>query len=161
MNVVTTRFGVIQAPDSLAVRMVDGLVGYRGHTRFIHLADPVAVGLSWLQSLEAPELAFALVPPPLAVADYHLELRPGDLQSLELDDERSALTYLILNRGDDGGLAVNLQGPLLFNPARRLGRQVVLTSRRYAVRFPIGGRQALPMTPAAPARELRPLRAIA
>ena len=44
---------------------------------------------------------------------------------------------MILNRGEGGGLTVNLQGPLVFNPVRRLGRQLVLTSSRYAVRYPL------------------------
>ena len=52
-------------------------------------------------------------------------------------DERSALIYVILNRGEGGGLTVNLQGPLVFNPVSRLGRQLVLTSSRYAVRYPL------------------------
>ena len=45
--------------------------------------------------------------------------------------------YVILNRGEGGGLTVNLQGPLVFNPVRRLGRQLVLTSSRYPVRYPL------------------------
>src|SRR5205085_12368793 len=76
---------------------------------------------------------------PPAIGDYRVELRPGDRAALELDEERSALTYVILNRGDGGGLTVNLQGPLVFNPMRRLGRQLVLTSSRYAVRYPLAG----------------------
>jgi flagellar assembly factor FliW len=59
-----------------------------------------------------------------------------------LDEERSALVYVILNRGEGGGLTVNLQGPLVFNPVRRLGRQLVLTSSRYAVRYPLDPSQA-------------------
>ena len=82
--------------------------------------------------------------PPLAVSDYRVELRPGDRAALELDEERSALVYVILNRGDGGGLTVNLQGPLVFNPVRRLGRQMVLTSSRYAVRYPLDGQVPAP-----------------
>ena len=73
----------------------------------------------------------------MAVGDYRVEIRQGDRAALELDDERSALIYVILNRGDGGGLTVNLQGPLVFNPIRRLGRQLVLTSSRYPVRYPL------------------------
>ena len=138
MHIVTTRFGLIQAAESDLIRMPDGLVGFRSHTLFIQLPDPEVAGLTWLQSVTSPELAFGLVPPPMAIGDYRIELRPGDLASLELDDERSALVYVILNRGDNGGLTVNLQGPLVFNPTRRLGRQLVLTSSRYAVRYPLG-----------------------
>ena len=137
MNIVTTRFGLIQAQESDLIRFPEGLVGFRSFTQFVLLPDPVVAGLSWLQSVTAPDLAFALIAPPLAVSDYRVELRPGDRSALELDEERSALVYVILNRGDGGGLTVNLQGPVVLNPVRRLARQLVLTSSRYAVRFPL------------------------
>ncbi len=144
MNIVTTRFGMIQATESELIRIPEGLIGFRSFTQFVHLPDSEVQGLSWLQSVTAPELAFGLVAPPLAVRDYRVELRPGDRAALELDDERSALIYVILNRGEGGGLTVNLQGPLVFNLARRLGRQLVLTSSRYAVRYPLEGASSEP-----------------
>lgn len=137
MNVVTTRFGMIQVSDSDVIRVPDGLVGFRGFTQFVLWADREVRGLSWLQCTTAPELAFALIPPPAAVADYKVDLRAGDRAALESEDERDLQIYVILNRGDGGGLTVNLQGPVVINPRRRLGRQMVLTSSRYAVRFPL------------------------
>ena len=157
MNIVTTRFGLIHASDSELLRIPDGLVGFRSFTQYVQLPDPVVAGLSWLQSVTAPELAFGLIAPPLAVSDYRIELRPGDRAALELEEERAALVYVILNRGDGGGLTVNLQGPLVFNPVRRLGRQLVLTSSRYAVRYPLTGQAAAPTLLPAPS----PLRATA
>jgi len=139
VNIVTTRFGLVQVQESDLFRIPDGLVGFRAFTQFALLPDPEVAGLLWLQSATAAELAFGLIAPPLAIGDYRIELRPGDRTALELDEERSALTYVILNRGDGGGLTVNLQGPLVFNMARRLGRQLVLTSSRYAVRYPLAG----------------------
>ena len=47
--------------------MPDGLVGFRSQTLFIELPDPEVAGLSWLQSVTSPELAFGLVPPPMAI----------------------------------------------------------------------------------------------
>jgi flagellar assembly factor FliW len=142
VNIVTTRFGLIQASEADLIRIPEGLVGFRQFTQFVLFTDPVAAGLSWLQSVTAPELAFGLVAPPLAISDYRIELRPGDRTALELDDERSALIYVILNRGEGGGLTVNLQGPLVINAVSRLGRQLVLTSSRYAVRYPLDGQPA-------------------
>ncbi len=152
MNIVTTRFGLVHVPESEVIRIPDGLVGFRSFSQYVHLPDPVVAGLSWLQSVTAPELAFGLIPPPLAVSDYRIELRPGDRAALELDEERSALVYVILNRGEGGGLTANLQGPLVFNPARRLGRQLVLTSSRYAVKFPLDGRIPAPILLPGPAQ---------
>ncbi len=137
MNIITTRFGLIQASESEIYRIPEGLLGFRSYTQYLHLPDPVTSGLSWLQSTTAPDLAFGLVAPPLAVSDYRIELRPGDKAALELNDERTAMIYVVLNRSGGGGLTVNLQGPLVFNPVRRLGRQLVLTSSRYPVRYPL------------------------
>jgi len=144
VNIITTRFGLIQASESEFIRIADGLVGFRSFTQYVLLPDTVAGGLTWLQSVTAPELAFGLIAPPQAVADYRVELRPGDRAALELDEERSALVYVILNRGEGGGLTANLQGPLVFNPAKRLGRQLVLTSSRFAVRYPLSGQVQVP-----------------
>src|SRR3954451_5304730 len=137
--------------------MPDCLVGFRSSPHFAHLPHPLVAGLTWLQSVTAPELAFGLIAPPLAISDYRVELRPGDRAALELSDERSALIYVILNRGEGGGLTVNLQGALVFNPACRLGRQLVLTSSRYAVRYPLESQASAPTLLPGPS----PLRATA
>lgn len=137
MNVVTTRFGTIQVAEADLVRIGDGLVGFRGYTQFVLWADPEVRGLTWLQSTVAPDLAFGLVTPPASAADYKVDLRPGDRASLELEDDRDLQVYVILNRGEGGGLTVNLQGPVVINKRRRLGRQMVLTSSRHAVRYPL------------------------
>ena len=144
MNILTTRFGLIPACETDVITIPEGLLGFRSFLHYVLLPDPVVMGLSWLQSLTAPELAFGLVAPPLAVVDYRVEIRQGDRAALELDDERSALIYVILNRGEGGGLTVNLQGPLVFNPLRHLGRQLVLTSSRYPVRYPLDTAQNTP-----------------
>lgn len=139
MNIVTTRFGLVQATEADLIRVPDGLIGFRSFTQYVLLPDSGAAGLSWLQSTTAPELAFGLVLPPPSAGDYRVDLRPGDRAALELDEGREALVYVILNRGEGGGLTVNLQGPVVVNPRRRLARQLVLTSSRYAVRFPLEG----------------------
>jgi flagellar assembly factor FliW len=142
VNIVTTRFGLVRASETDLIRFPDGLIGFRSCTQYVLIPDPEVKGLSWLQSATAPELAFGLVAPPLALDEYRVELRPGDLSALEMDDERSALVYVILNRGEGGGLTVNLQGPVVIHPLRRLGRQLVLTSSRFAVRYPLGDRHS-------------------
>jgi flagellar assembly factor FliW len=159
VNILTTRFGLVPACETDLITIPEGLLGFRSFIHYVLLPDPVVMGLSWLQSLTAPELAFGLVAPPMAVPDYRVEIRQGDRAALELDDERSALIYVILNRGEGGGLTVNLQGPLVFNPIRRLGRQLVLTSSRYPVRYPLDTGACTPAPNLLPG--LSPLRATA
>ena len=75
----------------------------------------------------------------VAVGQEHLlcfadGLSPGDRAALELDEERSALVSVILNRGEGGGLTVNLQGPLVINTLNRIGEQLVLADKRWETR---------------------------
>jgi flagellar assembly factor FliW len=63
MNVMTSRFGSLNVQESDVVRLTEGLVGFRSSTQFLLLADQKVDGLYWLQSLDTPELAFALVTP--------------------------------------------------------------------------------------------------
>lgn len=143
MIINTTRFGPIQARHEDLFLIPDGLVGFRGYHQFVLWSDPEVGPLAWLQSATEASLAFALVRPSLAVADYRVELRPGDRTALELGEADEPTVMVILNRGEQG-LTVNLQGPLVLNPARRLARQLVLTSSRYAVRYPLDAAMASP-----------------
>ncbi len=151
VNIVTTRFGLMTALEADLVRFPEGLVGFRSLTRFVLLPDAQVAGLVWLQSAEVADVAFALISPSWAVPDYQVELRPGDRASLELSDDQAARVFVILNRTESGGLTVNLQGPVVLNPSRRLGRQLVLTSSRYAVRYSLDG---MPTSPGIPGRSV-------
>jgi flagellar assembly factor FliW len=136
VNIVTTRFGPLTVRTEEVILIPDGLVGFRDHTQYVLLPDSEVAALHWLQSLSDPALAFALVSPSLAVADYRVELRPGDRAAVGLADGEEPQVLVILNRAEQG-LTVNLQGPLVLNTDRRLARQLVLTSSRYAVRYPL------------------------
>jgi len=65
-------------------------------------------------------------------------VRSGDRAALALEEGQDPDIFLILNRNEAGVLTVNLQGPMVFNLKKRLGRQMVLTSSRHSVRHPLG-----------------------
>ncbi|MBI1321892.1 hypothetical protein GC170_01705 [bacterium] len=138
MNVMTSRFGPLEVEENDIVRLTEGPVGFRSSTRFVLLADQQVEGLYWLQSLDTPDLAFALVPPGEGLDNYHVDVRSGDRAALALEDAQEPDIFLILNRNEAGVLTVNLQGPMVFNLSKRLGRQMVLTSSRHSVRHPLG-----------------------
>ena len=147
MNILTTRFGLIQACETDVITIPEGLLGFRSFIHYTLLPDPVVMGLSWLQSLTAPGARFR----PGRTADGGRRLpdrdSPGGPRGTRAGRRTIRHDLRDLEPRRRGGLTVNLQGPLVFNPIRRLGRQLVLTSSRYPVRYPIDpGATAQPPT---------------
>ena len=63
MKVQTTRFGSVEVDDSRILEFTNGLLGFSSYTQYA-LLQPDDDGLFfWLQSTEAPELAFVVTDP--------------------------------------------------------------------------------------------------
>ena len=130
VNILTTRFGLIQACETDVILIPEGLLGFRSFTHYVHIPDPVAHGLSWLQSLTAPGTpAFRIGRRPIGDrSDYRVELRQGDRgrhSNWRMNGVR--LIYVISESRRRGRARRSTsQGPAgLRNPIRRLGRQLV------------------------------------
>ena len=80
--------------------------------------------LGWLQSVERPEIALAVVSPRRYVPDYQIRLNSRDLMPLALGSLKDAQVLVVLNKRDES-LTLNLKAPLVVNLANRRGRQVI------------------------------------
>ena len=90
----------------------------------------------WLQSVERMDLAFVLCDPRLMVPEYRVPIKAEELEHVELESPDGAQVFVIVNKVRDT-LTGNLQGPLIINVAQRIGKQLVLSDRRYSTRFPM------------------------
>lgn len=133
MIVQTTRFATLEIDDSRILEFPNGLLGFSSYRRFALLQPDEQSVFLWLQSLEAPDLAFVVTDPGLWVADYAAQIRPEQSAEVGLDDPSDAQVLVIVNRRDDM-LTANLQGPLLVNVRTCRGVQLVMTERRWNVR---------------------------
>ncbi|QDU59545.1 Flagellar assembly factor FliW [Planctomycetes bacterium Pan216] len=133
MRLATRRFGEIDVEEDDLLTFPEGLVGLSRHKRFLLLQDPESKQLLWLQSVDFPEFTLATVPSQQVQLNYHIDVHPEEIRCLKLDNKSEAVVLLILNRVNEQ-FAVNLKGPLLLNPHRMLGKQVVLNDPDYEVR---------------------------
>jgi flagellar assembly factor FliW len=124
MDVVTSRFGALQAAPADILQFDDGLIGLSHCRRWVVLADAQNPALAWLQNLDDPDVALGVVSPRRFVPDYRFRVAPQDLDGLGIADLREAQVVAIVSRHAEG-LAVNLRAPLVINVAQRRGRQVV------------------------------------
>jgi len=136
MIVNTSRFGPVEVDDERVITFTKGLLGFPQHRRFV-LIQPNDDGyFFWLQSADAPELAFVVTDPSLFVADYIVPLRQDQMAEMGLNTLEEAQVLVIVNkRGTQ--LTGNLQGPLVIHTERRTAEQLVLADRRFHTRVPL------------------------
>lgn len=124
MNISTTRFGNLTIEESDVLTFIDGLIGMEDCQRWVLLADAENSALAWLQSLERPEVALAVVSPRRFVPDYQVRVARREIVSLGLDNPSDAQVLAIISNVG-GTLTLNLKAPLVVHLSNRVGRQIV------------------------------------
>ncbi|MFM7807660.1 MAG: flagellar assembly protein FliW, partial [Planctomycetota bacterium] len=77
--------------------------------------------------------AFVVTDPCLWSQDFTVSLRREQTAEIGLPEGVTPQLLVIVNRRDHG-ITANMQGPLVINPATRVGLQVVLADRRWTTR---------------------------
>ena len=136
MTITTSRFGKVEVRDDRTITFSRGLLGF-ARCRTYALIQPREGGcFYWLQSIEEPELAFVVTDPHLFVRDFRVPIKADQLHEMDMSSPHEAQVFVIVNRRGDQ-LTGNLQGPLIINPHRRTGVQLVLSDRRFSTRTPL------------------------
>jgi len=136
MNVHTTRFGVVEVDEDRIITFPAGLLGFSSFKRFALLQPDDEGVFFWLQSVEAPELAFVVTDPSLWLKDYEATIRREQMEELSLARLDDAQVFVIVNKYDCS-LTSNLQGPLVINVQNRQAMQLVLADKRWTTRHEI------------------------
>jgi len=124
MEVHTSRFGSIEIPPGDVIRFPEGVPGFTECHDWALLADGQNAALAWLQSLEQPDVAFAVVSPRRHVPGYRLRVARRELELLQFEDLHAVRVLAIVGKSDRS-MTLNLKAPLVINLDRRMGRQVI------------------------------------
>src|SRR6478736_5160197 len=124
MNISTTRFGTLSIDETDVLTFVDGLIGMEDCRRWVLLGDAENPALGWLQCLDRPEVAMAVVSPRRFVPNYEVRVAKREIASLGLNDPNQAQVLVIISN-TSGSLVLNLKAPLIIHLEERLGRQIV------------------------------------
>ncbi len=130
--------GTLQVREDQCFTFPEGILGFPACKRFA-LLPAERTGFWWLQSLDCPSLTFLLADPFLFIEGFYVDLNEGDLLPLRATraSELGVLAIVTLPRTPLDPPTANLQGPLVLNPGKRLGRQVVLPHSPYGTRWPL------------------------
>lgn len=126
--------GEIQVTEEATLTFPTGVLGFP-EARDFTLVATSREGFYWLQSLEHDTLTFLVLDPFLHVPDFSIEIPDEDMGVLGTEaSEIIVLAVVTLPAGPDDPLTANLQGPLLINSAKGLGRQLILDDSPYGLR---------------------------
>lgn len=139
MQINTSRLGPMEIDADDVIRFPAGLLGMESCRDWVLLSDAENEALAWLQSVEHPEVALAVVSPRRFVPGYRMRVARRELTSLELDDVSRAQVLVVVGK-TDRAITLNLKAPLLINLERRLGRQVI-TNGDLPVRYQLSSKQ--------------------
>lgn len=140
MEIATTRFGTLAVAEDQVWTFPQGLVGFEHLKRYVLLDSRKGPSLQWLQALEDPSVAFLVCDPRTFLPSIEIRL-PEESLLLDTDQTRRAqdlviLALLYVDRAE-GKLKVNVQAPLLLDPASRKGVQAVTDAAAPTVSLPL------------------------
>lgn len=129
-------FGKLVFETDKILHFPDGVPGFPDKKNYIIYEKEESKPIAWLQSVDDPYLAFAVINPVLIIPDYSVCLTDEDCQLLQLDDKNDVLLLSIMVLPEDLNLStVNLQAPLVINIKERLGKQVITANESYPHRY--------------------------
>ena len=140
MLIQTSRFGEIEVEENQIISFPSGLVGFAEDRRFVIREDDAAAPFLWLQSVEDNGLAFVMIEPHVSVSNYQLELTKEHLNKLDAKNIEDLRVYVLVTMAKEmKDVTINLQGPLLLNPEKRLGLQFIIPDGKYSTRHLLFG----------------------
>ena len=139
MEIKTTRFGQVEIDEDLVITLPEGILGFDDFKRYIILDHfDKESPFKWFQSIDDPSLAFVITDPLLFVPEYKAKVAKEEIKSIELVDIGKALIVVIVNiKRDHSEITINLQGPIVVNPDKRLAKQVIIKESDYPIRHVI------------------------
>ncbi len=136
MIVETTHFGQIEINDDNIFSFEEGIMGFEDIRQFgLVTNEDTESPFCWIQAIEKPELAFALVDPFKIKKDYDFELKDEYVDFLEIEDVSQVTVFAIVVVPEDiNKISMNLKAPIIANKNNRKAAQVVLDTDKYTVR---------------------------
>ncbi len=137
MRIVSKPYGEIEIDDRQIISFPFGLFGFEQLHRFA-LLDARQKPFFWLQSLDVPDIAFVLIDPTVFRPDYHHGAPEDELEEIEVEGEDEAIVFSIVTIPEDqAGMTANLQGPVIINRKKRIGRQSITLDPQWKIRHVI------------------------
>jgi len=124
MRIETAHFGEMLVDTDDVILFPSGLMGMEQCQRWVLLSDRQSKNMAWLQSIDASELALAVVSPRRFIAGFQARVGRRDLEALGMGSlDGAELLTIVGGEGDE--LWLNAKAPIVVDTRRRVARQVI------------------------------------
>ncbi|WP_028551005.1 flagellar assembly protein FliW [Paenibacillus sp. UNC451MF] len=131
----SSRLGKITIDDKEIIHFPTGIPGFEELKKYVIIRPDADLPLSYLQSVENPELSFIVTDPFVFEPNYEFVLPETAKEELKASLEQDIVVWSIVSVRDDFKNAThNLLAPLVINMKERLGKQVILQNTSYKTR---------------------------
>ena len=113
------------APTPDVIRFPKGIPGFEACRGFVLMTQEEDNGLRFLKSAEGPAASFLVIDPRRVLPGYRCDLSDGDRERLRAQDGAPLLWLALVTVETDGAIVANLRAPVVINPARMIGAQVI------------------------------------
>lgn len=138
LRMESSRFGSIEVPDAIRLRLPQGMIGFPEQTEYVLLKQRPDSVFMWLHSTTDPALAFPVVLPWAFYWEYEVKLNDEDLASIDVTSAAQISIMCVVNVGADVRRGtINLFSPIVINNDTRLAKQVINTADGYSTRDPL------------------------
>ncbi|MCM0626375.1 MULTISPECIES: flagellar assembly protein FliW [unclassified Lysinibacillus] len=138
MKIDTKFLGEVEIAEQDIFTFEQGLMGLEEYKKFTLLSLDVELPLVLLQSTECAEISFILAFPYAFKSDYIFDISQEDQEQLQLEKEEDVLSYVIITLKEPfSNSTLNLLAPIVMNPTKKLGKQIVLHQTDYPLRYPV------------------------
>lgn len=137
MKVSTTRFGDIELNEADVFHFPEGIIGFPDFNRFVVLEHNPGSPFRWIQSITEGEMAFVVIDPLLLDPDYPMDKLKESLAVGDTPLKDIGAAAIAVVPPAPHPITVNLLAPLVLDPNRRIGRQIILNGTDYTTRHVI------------------------
>ena len=132
MMAVNTRiFGYMEIEDEKIIHFENGIIGFPKMKNFALIQDSDdkenASTISWLQSMDEPDMALPVMDPLTIEPDYNPIIEDEFLEPLgEMKEDEAFVLVTVTVPADIKDIAVNLKAPIVINMATNKAGQLIV-----------------------------------
>jgi flagellar assembly factor FliW len=124
--------GALQSPHT--IRFPHGIPGFESCRSFVLMTTDGDTPLRYLTAVDGAHASFLVIDPRLVMPDYRCELSETDRLQLAAGESTVLLWLALVTVETDGTVVANLRAPIVINPERMTGQQVIPQHTAYPLR---------------------------